>query len=50
MRRITIPGACFPMEFAKNGTFEMDPNFCVLNKKKIKKLEKLIQLKEKGVL
>ncbi|HLP47047.1 MAG TPA: radical SAM protein [Candidatus Kapabacteria bacterium] len=38
------------IHFAKNGTFEMDPDFCVLNKKKIKKLEKLIQLKEKGVL
>lgn len=38
------------IHFAKNGTFQMDPDFCILNKKKIKKLEKLIQLKEKGVL
>jgi uncharacterized protein len=38
------------IHFAKKGKFEMDPDFCDMNKKSIKKLEDLIDLKEKGVL
>jgi uncharacterized protein len=38
------------IHFAKNGKFEMNTDFCDMNKKSIKKLEDIIELKEKGVL
>jgi uncharacterized protein len=38
------------IHFAKNGKFEINPDFCNLDKRAIKKLENIIELKEKGVL
>jgi len=37
------------IHFAKDGRFSINPEFCEINKKSIKKLEKIIRLKEKGV-
>ena len=38
------------IHFAKKGRFVMDADFCKMNKKSIKKLEDIIDLKMKGVL
>jgi uncharacterized protein len=39
---------CF-IHFAADGKFEINPEFCEINKRSIKKLENIIRLKEKGV-
>jgi len=38
------------IHFARNGKFEMNPDFCDMNKRSIRKLESIIELKERGVL
>jgi radical SAM protein with 4Fe4S-binding SPASM domain len=38
------------IHFARNGKFEMNPDFCDMNKRLIQKLENIIELKERGVL
>jgi uncharacterized protein len=38
------------IHFAKNGVFEINPEFCETNKSYIRKLEKIIELKERGIL
>jgi uncharacterized protein len=43
---------CSPcyIHFANDGMFKMNPEFCKMNKRSIERLEKMIELKESGVL